>query len=135
MSLNMDPTDHTDDVESEAASPTPFGGRVLYPHAYFWFILLSVLDVFGTYVVLDYFNGQEINVIAAWVYHHWDLPGMVVMKFGTVAFVACLCEIVGRLAPSTGRRLVWWVVAISAVPVCLAGCQLLIAPLTPAAST
>ena len=133
----MDRTEHTDDVESEPASPTPacFGGRVLYPHAYFWFIVLSVLDVFGTFVVLDYFNGQEINVIAASVYHHWDLPGMVVMKFATVAFVACLCEIVGRLAPPTGRRLVWWVVAISAVPVCLALCQLLIATLAPASST
>jgi hypothetical protein len=133
----MDRTDPADDAKAEPASPAPerFGGRVLYPHAYFWFIVLSVLDVFGTFVVLDYFGGQEINVIAAWVYHHWELPGMVAMKFATVAFVTCLCEIVGRLAAPTGRRLAWWVVAISAFPVVLAACQLIIATLAPEALT
>jgi hypothetical protein len=101
-----------------------FGGAVLYPNLYVWFVLLAALDVMFTWVVL-YLGGWEANKLAAWVIERGDLPGTVSFKFVLVILVVGVCEVVGRRKDRLGRRLAQWAVALTALPVVLALVQLL----------
>jgi hypothetical protein len=91
---------------------------VLYPGRYVWYIFLSALDLMLTWVVL-HLEGQELNVVAAWVIHRYDLRGLVVFKFVLVVTVILICEIVGRRNDRAGRILAIVAAGVTAIPVCL----------------
>ncbi|HIG30269.1 MAG TPA: hypothetical protein EYQ50_21695 [Verrucomicrobiales bacterium] len=69
------------------------------------YILVSALDVFMTHTLLkqDYFT--ESNPIAFRLIELWDVQGMVVYKFGLVAFVCILTQTIARGRGETARRL------------------------------
>ena len=100
--------------------------RVLYPEAYFWFIVLSTLDLLLTSLIL-HLGGRELNPIAHAVLVQWDLTGLTIFKFMMVGLVLCLCEAIGRLRWSTGRAVAWVGVGITCVPVVAASSQLIVA--------
>jgi hypothetical protein len=114
-------------TESPASEPSPrFGrGQVLYPNAYVWFVFVSAMDVFMTAIILG-FGGAEVNPIADSVLSAWGVTGMVIFKFAIVLLVILLCELIGRLRHRTGRRLAYFAVGITAVPMVLAFAQLLV---------
>ena len=93
---------------------------VLYPNLYAWLVLLSALDVMLTWVIL-HLGGREANGAAAFIIGRFGLPGMVVFKFGLVAVVIALCEAVGKRSPAAGERLAVWAIALTCVPVIIAG--------------
>jgi hypothetical protein len=100
-----------------------FRSAILYPRGYSWLITLAVLDVCCTYVILR-LGGIELNGIANWFLHAFDLYGLIALKFGCVALVLMICEVVGRLRASAGTRLVAASIVISAFPVAVGAGQL-----------
>src|SRR3954470_8152958 len=68
-------------------------GDVLYPKEYTWFVFLSATDVMFTWTIL-FFGGGEVNWLAAWVIRHYNLYGLVALKFASVLVVLVICEIV-----------------------------------------
>lgn len=103
-----------------------WGQPVLYPEAYFWFIVLSTLDLLLTSLIL-HLGGRELNPVAHQVLMQWDLMGLSIFKFMMVGLVLCLCEAIGRLRWSTGRAVAWFGVGITCVPVVAASSQLIVA--------
>ena len=77
-----------------------------------WFVLVSALDVFMTYLILR-FSAEgatratliEGNPIARWVIHQWGNTGMVFFKFSMVAVVVVIAEVVGNANPRLARLL------------------------------
>jgi hypothetical protein len=103
----------------------PRSREMRYQNVYVWFIFVSALDIMLTWIVL-FHGGREANLLANAVLHRFGLPGIVTFKFALVILIVVLCEIIGRRDHSAGRRLAKWALAISAVPVVLAFCQLLL---------
>ncbi len=99
-----------------------------YGDAYAWFVLVSTLDLLLTCVVLS-LGGREVNAIARFVLERWSLAGMTGYKFTLVILVVCLCEVIGHYEPRTGRRLAWFGVAVTSVPVLVAYAHLAAFPL------
>ena len=91
----------------------------LYPNRYVWFVFLSTMDVFMTFIVLQ-FGGAEANSLANWILVRFGLAGMTIFKFVMVVFVIGLCEIVGRLDERAGRLLIGAGLIITCAPVVLA---------------
>lgn len=89
---------------------------VLYPQPYLWFVFFSSLDIMFTWVILHH-GGTEANALANWIIEQYALPGLAVYKFGLVAFVLIICELVGRARRDSGAMLVRWAIALSALPV------------------
>jgi hypothetical protein len=116
-------------VQADSANTAVTRWHVLYPNTYVWYVLVSALDVLFTAVLL-HFGGREVNMLANWVLARWDLAGMILFKFVLVAFVICICEIVGRKHPRVGRDLGHWAVGITCIPVILAILQLMTSPTT-----
>lgn len=110
----------------DAAGPfgrSGVGRAVLYPNAYTWFILLAAMDITVTWVIL-HCGGQELNVVADWIIHRFDLPGVVIYKFALVTFVVLVCEVAGRRSRRTGLMLAYWAIALTAFPVVVGLVQL-----------
>ncbi|MCK6485501.1 MAG: hypothetical protein HUU22_07655 [Phycisphaerae bacterium] len=101
--------------------------RCLFPNLYTWFVFLAAMDVIFTTLIL-WIGGRELNWLADHVLQRYGVPGAVAVKFGAVILVVIICEFIGRLRHSTGRRLAEWSVAISTIPVALAFIQLLVTP-------
>lgn len=117
----------------DAAGPfgrSGVGGAVLYPNAYTWFILLAALDIMVTWTIL-HCGGQELNIVADWVIHRFDLPGVVAYKFVLVTFVVLVCEVAGRRNRRTGLTLAYWAIALTAFPVVFGLVQLTAALVGP----
>ena len=76
------------------------------------FIMVSALDVFMTYMLLRYSHDgrtnaviRESNPIAAFFFSRWGMRGMVYFKFGLVAVVAVIAQVVARERIETARWL------------------------------
>lgn len=93
--------------------------QALYPNRYVWFVFLSAMDVFMTFIVLQ-FGGSEANGIANWILERYGLSGMTLFKFALVTLVIGICEITGRLSDRAGRLLVTAGIIVTCVPVTLA---------------
>jgi hypothetical protein len=96
---------------------------MLYPDAYVWMIFFATLDVILTALVLT-FDGaghvdsaREINPVARAIIEHWQMAGAMIFKYALVMLAIVICETVGRNKPTTGVRLAWTCVLISAFPV------------------
>jgi hypothetical protein len=101
---------------TEAIHPPNRRTSLLYPNLYTWFLFLSAMDVMLTGVALA-MGAYESNPVAAWFLERFGAGGLVLLKFTAVPVVIGLCEYIGRRKPPTGRKLIEWVVALSAVPI------------------
>jgi hypothetical protein len=106
------------------AGPRVSGSRVwglhpLYPNRYVWFVFLSALDVYMTYLVL-WFGGREANSVANWVLQRWGISGLTLFKFALVIVVIGICEIVGRRKWAAGRLLIHVALFVTCIPVVVA---------------
>ncbi len=70
-----------------------------------FFILVNALDVFMTYILLVTGNFRESNQIANYFLAGWGIKGLVYFKFGLVAVVTLIAQIVARKKFNTGRNL------------------------------
>lgn len=67
-------------------------------------LALSVADLFMTYTLLR--SGPlffESNPVAQWFFARWNMAGMALFKFGVMAGVIALGEIIERQRPGWGR--------------------------------
>ncbi len=98
-------------------------GHALYPERYVWFVLLSSLDVFFTWIVLSH-GGHEANPIAATVMGLHP-KALVYFKFVIVVIVILICEVVGRRSARTGEWLITAACIVTCIPVLVALLQML----------
>ncbi len=71
-----------------------------------WFVLVSTLDIWMTYILLTTTdNIVEGNPIAAFFTDRWGASGMVKFKFALVAFVAVAAQIIAQKKPKTARAI------------------------------
>ena len=90
---------------------------MLFENAYVWTVFLSAMDVILTWLIIFWFQGEEVNGIAAGVIEQWGMAGATVFKFCLILFAIILCEIVGRARRSSGVFLSRVMIAIAAFPV------------------
>lgn len=69
------------------------------------YILVSALDVFMTYILLSRDGFAESNPVARFFLYGWGPRGMVYFKFGVVAFVCVLTQVIARVRLETARWL------------------------------
>jgi hypothetical protein len=100
--------------------------QAVYPNAYVWFVFVSVMDVIMTTLVL-HFGGREANPIAETILAGAGLRGLMLFKFAMVMLVIGCCQAIGERRYRTGRRVIYFAVGVTAVPMILAFAQLLMA--------
>ena len=88
---------------------------MLYENAYVWTVFLSAMDVILTWIIIFWFQGEEVNGIAAGVIEQWGMAGATVFKFCLILFAIILCEIVGRARPASGLFLSRAMIVIAAI--------------------
>lgn len=83
------------------------------------FVLVSAMDVFMTYILLSQEGGGfvESNPVARYFIAGWGTKGMVYFKFGMVAFICVLSQIIARRRPRVARWLLIGATIVSAVVV------------------
>ena len=69
------------------------------------FIGVSLLDVLATWFLLSGGDFRESNPIAEYILKQWGVGRLIVFKFGLVAFVAVLTQVVAMKRPLAARRL------------------------------
>ena len=87
-----------------------------YPYLYLGLIVLSAMDVVLTWTMFHY-NAVEANPIAEWVIDLWGLNGMIVYKFVLIVVFILICEVVGSMRETAGRKLARVSLMIGLVPV------------------
>ncbi len=90
---------------------------MMFENAYVWTVFFSAMDVILTWMIIFWFEGEEINGIAAGVIEHWGMAGATVFKFCLILLTIIICEIVARARYSSGVFLSRVMIAISAFPV------------------
>lgn len=108
-----------DRPEKPEASPTRegkslFGGQLPLESETAWFVLVSALDVFLTYLLIRQPHYTEANPIAAFFINHWGIRGMVYFKFFMVAFVAIISQVIARSREDIARRLLQFATVVVA---------------------
>ncbi len=114
------PTKEAEAVDKTSGKLIP---DVLYPKLYVWYLFISTMDLILTWIIL-HVGGAEVNFLANWVIGQFDLPGIVVFKYGLVLLVITICEIVGRTDFRRGKHLGEWAVGLTFIPVVMALYQL-----------
>lgn len=75
------------------------------------FVVASTLDAVMTWKLItgQFSNGRiwfvESNPIARYVLYSWGLDAMIYFKFGMVAFVVTICQVIARSKLDVARRL------------------------------
>ena len=70
----------------------------------FCLVALSVADILVTFTLLRTSHAfYESNPLAQWFYAKWNMTGMVVFKFSSVATAIVMGEIIERRRPGWGR--------------------------------
>lgn len=75
------------------------------------FILVSVLDIFMTYMLLRV-GAVEANPFARFFLDRWGFDGMIAFKMVSVALVTVIAQIVAQFQMSTARKLLIYATAI-----------------------
>jgi len=86
-------------------SPNGLPGPALLQQEMLWFILVSAMDIFMTYILLSMPDGEfhEANPIARYFIYGWGLKGMVYFKMGMAGFVCVISQIIARKKPKLGK--------------------------------
>lgn len=82
-----------------------FRGQLPLENETVWFILVSALDVFMTYLLIRQPHFTEGNPIAAYFLNHWGVKGMVYYKFFMVAFITTISQIIARSREDIAARI------------------------------
>ena len=90
---------------------------LLFQEEYVWLVFLAGMDIMLTWFILERHNGLELNPIAEMVISAWGLWGAIGFKFCLVLFVIIACEWISRDKAHIGKRLIWFSLAVSALPV------------------
>lgn len=82
-------------------------GKAILANESLLLVVLSACDLFITYLLL-WRGGHfyEANPLARWFFDRWNIAGMTAFKFGLVAIIIVLCEIIERHKPRVGRAIV-----------------------------
>ena len=101
-------------------------GKALLANESLLLVILSACDLFITYLLL-WRGGHfyEANPLARWFFDRWNIAGMTAFKFGLVAIIIVLCEIIERHKPRVGRAIVI-LGCVAALIVSIHGLRLLI---------
>lgn len=90
--------------------PNPFHWRSLFIAAALQqetlrFVLVSAFDLFMTYILLRQSGNRfiESNPVAGRFYADWGIKGMIYYKFGMVALICVITQIVVRHRPRTAK--------------------------------
>ena len=86
-------------------------------------VLLMLLILTG--LVLQFWGGEEVNPIAAYVIDEFGFGWTIAFKFGMMLLAIMMCEFAGRRNDRIGRRLAIACVLINAVPVVWTLCLLI----------
>lgn len=80
------------------------------------YVLLSVADLLITNFLLrqnpEGFQFVESNPVAKHFLDHWGPKGMIYFKFGMVAFVCMITQIIARYRPLTARLVLFFAIAM-----------------------
>lgn len=83
----------------------PWHGRsVVLESEIAWLLLVSILDILLTAALLH--RGPqfvESNPIAAYFFRRFNIAGLVAYKFGLIAAVVVIAELVERIRPGRGK--------------------------------
>jgi hypothetical protein len=83
-----------------------------------FFILVSALDVYATYLLLARGGHEESNPFARFFFDRWGMDGMIAFKFTSVAVVCVIAQIIARRKLMTARLLlIFLTLLVSAVVV------------------
>jgi len=80
------------------------GSRPILESEISWLLLLSLLDILLTWALLS--RGPrfvESNPVAAWFFRRYNIAGLVAYKFGLIALVVVIAELVERNHEGRGR--------------------------------
>ncbi|QDT36957.1 DUF5658 family protein [Stratiformator vulcanicus] len=92
-----------------------------------FFILVSVCDVIFTAFLLAGGTAFEANPIANWFIEGWGLNGMVGFKFGMIAFICLVVQMIAAARLHVARRILNFATYITGAVVLYSGVLLLIA--------
>ncbi len=98
-------------LNSRAAKRRPassgFLGPVVFEAETILYLLLSVADLWITHFLLrqnvENLQFVESNPVARYFLDHWGIKGMIYFKFGMVAFIVVLTQVIARYRPFTAR--------------------------------
>lgn len=111
-------------VMSPAAPATsPVQRPIAFGRLYFWYILLATLDLVTTVIILN-LGGREANAVANLVLQSAGTIGLLLLKYGSVMLVVCICEFIATRKPGLGRLVVIAAIVLSAFPVAVGWAQL-----------
>jgi hypothetical protein len=93
-----------------------FFGEFFFEAETVLYLLLSIADLLITYFLLRQ-QGRgvefvEANPVAREIIHHWGPRGMVYFKFGMVAFIVLITQIIARYRPFTARLVLFFAIAM-----------------------
>ena len=104
-----------------SSTPQPFSWRTLFHAAAHQqetlrYVLVSALDLFMTYILLRQSETRfiEANPVARYFIYGWGFKGMVYFKFGMVALVCAISQIVAQTRPRLAQWLLNWATLVVA---------------------
>lgn len=97
-------------TEDDQPDKNERGKNILWDHLPFeneitLYIFVSALDVFMTYILMRTGIFQEGNPVARYFFDRWGMKGMIYFKFGMVAFVIVLAQIIATKRPRAAEYL------------------------------
>lgn len=96
---------------------------LLYEDEYIWFAVLSVLNVVLNWMVIR--GGPVFHPEIDAFIRDAGLGALLLYQLLLVALVVVICEDVGRLRPTTGRRIASLACVVTALPVAIAAVGLM----------
>ena len=101
-----------DAAETDSTTPNPRPSRLPFFKRQLpletettFFVLANALDVFVTFVLLNFEQFRESNAIANYFLTKYGIRGMVYFKFAIVAVVAIIAQIIATRRPRTAKCL------------------------------
>jgi len=103
------------------ATALPYGltllpDPLLLPSHYFWYLLVSSMDLMLTWLILG-LGGHEVNAIADMVLQVHGFPGLIAYKFALVISVILFCERIGRINLTKAKQVLVFAIAVTSLPV------------------
>ena len=95
---------------------TLFPDPLLLPSHYFWYLLVSSMDLMLTWLILG-LGGHEVNAIADRVLQVHGFPGLIIYKFTLVIAVILFCEQIGRMDLKKAKQVLVFAIAVTSIPV------------------
>ncbi|MCH8831068.1 MAG: hypothetical protein IID45_15970 [Planctomycetes bacterium] len=76
-----------------------------------WFILVSVLDIFLTYLLLRRGGFREANPLAFFFIAGWGIKGMIFFKMAMVTFITVLAQLIAVKNQRAARSVLYFGIA------------------------